>query len=992
MGKELRLSMAMGGGVSLGTFSGGALTQSVKLLVLDGYYHDKYDRIIIDSFSGASAGAISLAIMLRGLVEQTDEQLERAEENLRQELGEVWFEKVREKLKGSGSATGGSSEGSSGEPEDENRSGNESAGSAEAGNRPDKWRELLAIQAAQDLQRQIWVDEIDIYKLLGVKNSDNPDKGEVKKAIEKLDGKASLFSRKTLEELASVYLKIDREGMDFSGRALLGDRVLFACTLTNLSPLTMSSKGIYNVDESGLHGLRDGLRSFNHRDMRVFDIHFADLNEPLRADAGPPVDPVDPDAPAEIIEPSEEGAASSESGSTGGAVDPNESGTPGESPDSGGSTDSANKKLRRSMKYPNRWFRLHQGNSEHIDAEDLRTNRGWSVIAATSIACGAFPGAFEPVILKRRDWEYGRSAWPPQIQKFADLTADERYRFEECPPDYYPFAYADGGAFNNEPIREAFRLSYFMDTLSSAGTDFDRKVLTVDPNVTEKFMPLGVGFANRFTTKSRREQRRDHREKTFDFEARSSLSRLLTFGGDVAGAIQSQSTVNEADKVFQKKNEFRMRKEFIESMKGFEPSEVNPEAIRALAGDIKEKIEEVRRKDRLPTVQVNFECETLRVIRENPDQFEGLEDRIELFLDFVDGDSDGGELDLKAWHKVLMLSHLDLLTGMAGNSEEARLLSVAPFIIENEGHRKLELMGGTFRGFGGFFSHKAREHDYEAGRWAALHYLKLDDPEGTIGRSELFDSYDDDFNHEVSIDELNGIYRQRAPLMRQRIFGLIPGRFSRTVARLFGKNKIDDTVFDLLKFDLSDRVKVQIRVTGLEEEFRIYNSTRTCKIFSRELALEGSSFGAVGHVADSEGLEANSEGLEAGPGVLASDAGNREDVSDDPDRPVHTAIFEATFDRHSERWSCPLLLDDQVILVEVMNHNWRRSKNPKLMIPMPLPELMAIVLKTFDPVLTVDLSKVDLDRIGSVEEEGVLEGRIWKAGHHLVPLDGSNFL
>jgi len=63
----------MGGGVSLGVFSGSSLTEALKLLLLFG--QDKegnpYDDIIVDGMSGASAGAVALTIMLRSLMDYT---------------------------------------------------------------------------------------------------------------------------------------------------------------------------------------------------------------------------------------------------------------------------------------------------------------------------------------------------------------------------------------------------------------------------------------------------------------------------------------------------------------------------------------------------------------------------------------------------------------------------------------------------------------------------------------------------------------------------------------------------------------------------------------------------------------------------------------------------------------------------------------------------------------------------------------------------------
>src|SRR5690349_21716419 len=92
MARTLRLGFAMGGGVSLGTFSGAALAEAIKLAILRGRYTDNnrvprpYDRVEIDVFSGASAGAMALAIMLRWCVHQTEGQRAAAEESLQNQF------------------------------------------------------------------------------------------------------------------------------------------------------------------------------------------------------------------------------------------------------------------------------------------------------------------------------------------------------------------------------------------------------------------------------------------------------------------------------------------------------------------------------------------------------------------------------------------------------------------------------------------------------------------------------------------------------------------------------------------------------------------------------------------------------------------------------------------------------------------------------------------------------------------------------------------
>src|SRR5690606_23657843 len=117
--------------------------------------------------------------------------------------------------------------------------------------------------------------------------------------------------------------------------------------------------------------------------------------------------------------------------------------------------------------HPARWCRYHDGPESAGRIGSLRERRTWAKLAATALASGAFPFAFSPVVLKRRVYEFG-PLWPKALR---DAKIDE-----------YPFTYVDGGMFNNEPIREAFRLAAFIDALDP-GDHFDRRILFVDPNV-----------------------------------------------------------------------------------------------------------------------------------------------------------------------------------------------------------------------------------------------------------------------------------------------------------------------------------------------------------------------------------------------------------------------------------------------------------------------------------------------------------------------------
>ena len=98
MGTTLRVGFAMGGGNSLGTFNGAALSQALKLLLLRGVDRrgEPYDAVEVDIFSGASAGSMSLALMLRGLLTPDSDRMMAAKVQLIAEFGAEFTQKPRE--------------------------------------------------------------------------------------------------------------------------------------------------------------------------------------------------------------------------------------------------------------------------------------------------------------------------------------------------------------------------------------------------------------------------------------------------------------------------------------------------------------------------------------------------------------------------------------------------------------------------------------------------------------------------------------------------------------------------------------------------------------------------------------------------------------------------------------------------------------------------------------------------------------------------------
>ena len=211
MGTTLRLGFAMGGGVSLGTFNGAALSEAIKLAILRGIDSkgNRFDRVEVDVFSGASAGAMSLGLMLRGLVHQTNSQRIAAKAALRTQFGDEYVKLPRKKKLA-----------------------------------------MVAAQVVQDIQRRVWVHEISLDRLL----ADGPSGTET-------DGTrytAGVVNRAAVDEIARQYFDFP-DGVDLSRRKVLADRVLYACTLANVTPIFADARNELPIEKGGIPALADGI-------------------------------------------------------------------------------------------------------------------------------------------------------------------------------------------------------------------------------------------------------------------------------------------------------------------------------------------------------------------------------------------------------------------------------------------------------------------------------------------------------------------------------------------------------------------------------------------------------------------------------------------------------------------------------------------------------------------------------------------------------------
>nr|HMU03046.1 hypothetical protein [Saprospiraceae bacterium] len=171
-----------------------------------------------------------------------------------------------------------------------------------------------------------------------------------------------------------------------------------------------------------------------------------------------------------------------------------------------------------------RYITIPSQNKELSKKRALNDKDTWSEILASAIASGAFPIGFPPAIITKYKEEYSKNEWPK----------DENIK-------YLNFAYVDGGTFNNEPIKEAFKLGAYVDFLKGdpdIREKEDRLILFVDPAI--------PGDANVRQLKSLDPIREiDDSE----FKVKQTPTKIINVTIDLLSAVASQSEINEEGKV-----------------------------------------------------------------------------------------------------------------------------------------------------------------------------------------------------------------------------------------------------------------------------------------------------------------------------------------------------------------------------------------------------------------------------------------------------------
>ncbi len=337
-----------------------------------------------------------------------------------------------------------------------------------------------------------------------------------------------------------------------------------------------------------------------------------------------------------------------------------------------------------------RIFDLRLDGNDGLDAppgwlvrNDLTSPRAWSEIAATCVAAGAFPIAFEPVALERKKAEYG-GLWPK-------VLSDN---------DAFPFTFSDGGMFNNEPLREVMKLIRRMDADDG---NFERIVIFIDPNLGGTKEDLSLDYY--------RELEVQDPDNTLwklgrifdgrDVAKRPYVDRMVALAAPLFGALAGQAAFKDwlaAEKV---NNRIEWRKELrsalIDLFWLLAQGTLDDRALSEFATKVEDGLKgvlEAKGDKSIRDPQLDLQDEERRI------RGEGVDRRMDTLPDP---------------HRQACVHLLSLVDQVAGLRERknVRIVGIGPV---DEDDNPIELAGNFVANFGGFFRKEYREYDFDMGR------------------------------------------------------------------------------------------------------------------------------------------------------------------------------------------------------------------------------------------------------------------------------------
>ena len=362
--------------------------------------------------------------------------------------------------------------------------------------------------------------------------------------------------------------------------------------------------------------------------------------------------------------------------------------------------------------------------------EDLQQDQSWLSMLSTAVAGSAFPAAFEPVVLTRYRAEYGERLWPSELNDHQQFN----------------FTFGDGGAFNNEPLREAYRMISFLDGHVDGRSDnFDRILVFVDPYISKSPQQLSLSFQ----------------------VSPDEGARIIGAGSRLAVAIQGQAAFKDVRNSTKIESRLAWRDELRDLLWDL-IQQAGPETAaqmrERIVGHLKYVLDT---KSEVSQGQYETNSELNRIWweenRRHPDRHPPE----------INETAEAG----RAFYYRL-LSLLDQVAGLRGK-QSVPIVAIGPTTFIEHGEEKPIKLAGDFMGnFGGFFDLELRRNDYAAGQAVASSVLsnvmmQADGQEVPLLKdAELFTGY-----HPKTDEELMAIAKQRQALnvtsIQQRIDQII---------------------------------------------------------------------------------------------------------------------------------------------------------------------------------------------------------------------------
>jgi predicted acylesterase/phospholipase RssA len=416
----------------------------------------------------------------------------------------------------------------------------------------------------------------------------------------------------------------------------------------------------------------------------------------------------------------------------------------------------------------------------HFDVTALSGRRPWTILAATMIAGGAVPLAFESVVLRRLREEYG-ALWPDEL-------ADR---------EEFLFTHGDGGTFDNEPLRQAMRMAGYLDAGAPADS-FDRVLISIDPNVS--------GSVHDFALDFHRSHEINPDYGLFDGEdvvPADSAGRLVSNAARLVTALRGQASFKDylgADKVNHRlrwRDEGRrLLSELVGAIKTERVAEIGWDAEASLARVLKEK----RAVSSIPDTALEVETE-LRRVRAEIGVAEAAADEPRVRLECV------------------LLSLLDQVAALR-RKQPVSLWAIAPHRFRPVGADPaesvpVELAGDFAASFGGFFDQTFREHDFALGAAVAASVLSQPPVSGPLEGGLLADP-EARPAMPSPVDAQIGTNPNAADRFAQRVGhvaeAVIKSRVTNQIARLLVAPRVRSAVSGMVGRSAPERAEATLRV------------------------------------------------------------------------------------------------------------------------------------------------------------------------------------